>query len=191
MAFSCCQNLACSSRLSVNTDADWRLAGAVGLRNRAWGSSANWSCPSWEWKCRLPCMAAVRRGGWRAFSPPKDTAVRRNLCPQLSNPGVHLLKPDDFWASSICAQPQGLGDVTRKKMPLLLFQLGTLRSDAECQTPLQRGIQQPSQAARYSPLRPHTQDWLCEEAPLGFQSFLLQMATLASSLSACTVPHRS
>lgn len=32
MAFSCCQNLACSSRLSVNTDADWRLAGGSGAK---------------------------------------------------------------------------------------------------------------------------------------------------------------
>lgn len=68
-------------------------------------------------------------------------------------------------------------------MPLLCFLLETIRNYTELQTPIEHKIQQPGQALCCSHFRPHAQDWLCEEALLGFQKFSVTPATLASSLS--------
>lgn len=93
----------------------------VGLRNGAWGSSGNWSSRSLEWKCFLHCRINSEGGSMKSLTT-KNTAAWRNPCPQISNPGVHL-KPENFWTSLITSS---LEEVTRGKMPLLCFLLGTL-----------------------------------------------------------------
>lgn len=157
----------------------------VGLRNGAWGSSGNWSSQLLEWKCFLHCRISSEKGSMKSLTT-KNTAAWRNPCPQISNPGVHL-KPENFWTSLITSS---LEEVTRGKMPLLCFLLGTIRNYTELQTSLEQGVQQPGQAM-CSHFHPHTQDWFWKEALPGFQKLSVPTGQHMQVVSACTVPHRS
>lgn len=158
----------------------------VGLRNGAWGSSGNWSSRSLEWKCFLHCRINSEGGSMKSLTT-KNTAAWRNPCPQISNPGVHL-KPENFWTSLTTSS---LEEVTRGKMPLLCFLLGTIRNDTELQTSLEQGVQQPGQAMCSSHFHPHTQDWFWKEAQPGLQKLSDPTGQHMQVVSACTVPHRS
>lgn len=85
----------------------------------------------------------------------------------------------------ISSRPHSLEEVTSNKMKLLCFLLETIRNYTELQTPLEHGIQHPGQTICYAHFHPHTQDWFCEEALLGFQKFAVTSGhTCKSSLHA-------
>lgn len=85
-------------------------------------------------------MISSEEGSMKILTP-KDTTAWRNPWPLISNPGVHLLKPENVWTS---LSAPGLTDW--KKWPvknaMLCFLLEAIKNYTELQTPLEQEIQQ-------------------------------------------------
>lgn len=149
------------------------------LRNRAWGSSKHWSsCHSSD---SALCMISSEEGSVKILTT-RDTAAGRHPRPQVSNPGIHLLKPESM--NFLDQSAPGL--TAWKKWPVRKYNGSAFcwkfRNYTKLQTPLGREVQQPGQALCYSHVHPRAQDCLCEKAMLGLSSFLLQLATHTSCL---------
>lgn len=90
MAYSCCQKL-WHAALDHFYEHECRLANGVeevGLEAQAETGLSK------EWKCLLQYRSAA--GGWDKNPSHYMKNEFKHLCPQVSNPGVHLLKLEGF-----------------------------------------------------------------------------------------------
>lgn len=163
--------LCCHVALCIN--AEWRASSevGVGLRSRASGSRRRWSSHSSEWKRSLRCLISSEEGRGENLLTQRTPQLQGIPVPPLATLGFICSNQK---TSELPWSAPGLPTWDKwpvRKCRCYAFCWKLLEITLNSKPHWNMGSSSPAKPCVVPHFHPHAQDWLCEEALVGFQKF--------------------